>query len=281
MRAVAKTGSVPLRRPDSPRNTILSGLQSYLDRQRQGETETPWPPAGTTRDALDATLPGEGLATGVLHEILPASHADFPAALGFSLGIAARILQKRPGHVLWVMPSWQGRAHGALYPDGLAGFGIDPARLVEIRAPRTREALWAIEEALGHAPVAAVFGVLPGNETTYDFTASRRLAMRAAQQGVTALILPARPDLNTASAAHMRWSAAAGASPPARYIGQPVPGLGTPRWHIQLLKSRRGGSGNWHLEWDHEAVSFRLAAPLADRTPDRSSGDFGRQRASA
>jgi protein ImuA len=264
-----------------PRAAILDDLQAYLDRHRQMIGETPWPAAGREQDALDAALPGNGLATGVLHEILPATHADFPAALGFSLGIAARILQKRPGHILWVMPGHQIRAHGSLYPDGLASFGIDPDRLIEIRAPKTREALWAIEETLAHSPVAAVLGVLPDNDRSYDFTASRRLSMRAARQGVTALILPARPELDTASAAHMRWSAAAGASPPAFYTGQPVPGLGTPRWHIRLLKSRKGGSGQWHLEWDHEALCFRLAAPLAGRTPHRASGLGHGQRATA
>jgi protein ImuA len=263
------------------RTAIIENLQARLERVQRPAEEDSWPIARLDQDAFDAALPDHGLATGVLHEVLPANFADFPAALGFSLGMTARILKNRPGHILWVMPGWQVRSFGALYPDGLAAFGIGPDRLIEVRAPKAHDTLWAIEEALAHPSVAAVLGILPETGHAYDFTASRRFAMRAAKRGVTALVLSVRPELETASAAHMRWSVEAEPGQPVHYTGQPVPGLGTPRWHVRLLKSRRGGSGHWHIEWNHEALSFRLAAPLADRTPDRTSGLIGRQRATA
>ena len=219
---------------------------------------------------LDGALPDHGLEIGALHELLPAGHGDFAATIGFGFGLVTRIIRARPGFVLWIHPSHQAFRQGALYPVGLATIGFDPDRLIQLSAPKTQNVLWALEEGLANSTLAAVIGVLPENDRMYDFTASRRLAMRAAENGVAALLIRNHPTFKTATAAETRWSVAAEPSEAQHRAGQSMPGLGPPRWRIQLTKCKRGTPGRWQVEWDHETLSFRLAAPLADRTPVRA-----------
>lgn len=232
-----------------------------------------WPAIelGAEAGPQGTVLPG-GLASGALHELQPASPADIGAATGFALGLAARLLACRPGPLLWGVPAARGWREGRLYPVGLAAFGIDPDRLIQVEVKKTADLLWSLEEALDHPSLAVVVGLLPEGDRLYDFTASRRLAMRAARHGATALLLGAAPVFDMATAASTRWSIAAAASRPVPHAGQAVPGLGPPRWQARLVKSRKGLLDAWDLEWNHDTLSFRLAAPLADRAPLRRAG---------
>ncbi|MCB1464256.1 MAG: inducible mutagenesis protein A [Nitratireductor sp.] len=231
---------------------------------------------------LDASLPDRGLALGALHECVPAGHGDFAAALGFSLALAARVVSKcaadaRPGGVLWVFPTHCGFEQGRLHAPGLMAFGLDPARFIEVGVQKTRAMLWVMEEGLSTGALAAVIGVETGRD--YDFTASRRLAMRAERSGVTALLIRACKQADgsggASTAATTRWRIATephahqlGAAGPRIGQGHENPGVGAPRWAVSLIKSKRGMPGHRQVvEWDHETLSFRMAAALAGRTP--------------
>ena len=54
--------------------------------------------------------------------------------------------------MLWCLP------RPDLYGPGLAAYGLDPARLVLVRAPCDSEILWAMEEGLRAPGIAAVVG---------------------------------------------------------------------------------------------------------------------------
>jgi protein ImuA len=220
-------------------------------------------------DRLDAALPDGGLSSGALHEIVPAAPGDFAAEAGFSFCLLARLARVRPGTVLWALPAYRGFHGGELYPLGVAALGFDPGRLIQVEVRKGVDLLWVLEEGLAHSALAAVIGVLPEGDRAYDFAASRRLAMRSARQGVTALILRDREHAGGATAADTRWSVS---TLPSVLSGRAKPGLGPPRWRLELTKSRRGRPGHWDVEWDHETLSFRLPAPLADRTPTWAYG---------
>lgn len=260
-------------------NPTIAALREHIGEQERVDHD--WPTVSLGPPELDRSLPEDGLKTGSLYEIVPKTYADFPAALGFGFGILARISRKRNGHILWVQPNYQTFAETRLYPVGLSSFGIDPNRIIHARVPKSQNVLWALDEALANTSVVAAIGLIPEDDRTYDFTASRRLSMRAANHGVTAIIFPREPSFAMASAAVMRWSVKSEASFPMHCKGQSIPEVGVPRWRVNIAKSRHGNTGEWHLEWNHEKLSFRLAAPLADRTPLRISSIETRQSAAA
>src|ERR1700675_3376008 len=107
--------------------------------------------------ALDCALPGGGLALGAVHEILGAGgdEEDGAAAAGFAAGILARlgtapVVPAGNGIVLWCL------RQPDLYGPGLLAYGLDPARLVIVRAGRDDEILWAAEEGLRAGPASGL-----------------------------------------------------------------------------------------------------------------------------
>jgi protein ImuA len=251
--------------------------------------------------AIDRVLPSGGLARGALHEILGASgdEEDGALAAAFAAGIVGRLarlptspspsLTRRVpslsplkggegnearllslsaprggegwgevGVVLWCLP------RPDLYGSGLAAHGLDPGRLVLVRAPRDDEILWAMEEGLRAPGIAAVvgeIGVLPA-------VASRRLQLAAERSGIIALLLRRWRDGGQAAreralpnAAVTRWRIAALPSQPP----QGEPGVGRPRWRIELLRCRGGEPACWEVEGADATGHVSLAATLADR----------------
>jgi len=210
--------------------------------------------------AIDRVLPGGGLALGALHEILGMSgdEEDGALAAAFAAGILGRLTATADGLVLWCLP------RPDLYGPGLVAHGLDPAHLVLVRAPGDTEIWWAIEEGLRAPGIAAVIGevgVLPA-------VASRRLQLAAERSGITAFLLrrwrdggQAARERNLPNAAVTRWRITALPSQPLR--GEP--GVGRPRWRVELLRCRGGEPACWEVEEADATGHVSLAAALADR----------------
>jgi protein ImuA len=215
-------------------------------------------PFGIT--AIDRALPGGGLARGALHEILGADGDEEDGALAavFAAYILGRLTGVAGGIVLWCLP------HPDLYGPGLAAHGLDPSRVVLARAPRDAEILWAMEEGL-HAPgIVAVVGEVG----TLPAIASRRLQLAAEHSGITPFLLRRWHDGGQAAreralpnAAVTRWRIAAFPSRPTR----DEPGVGRPRWRIELLRCRGGEPACWEMGVPDATDHVSLAAALANR----------------
>ncbi|MFQ5774814.1 MAG: ImuA family protein [Kiloniellaceae bacterium] len=218
--------------------------------------------------ALDRHLPGGGLPLACLHEIEGArAEWDDGAATGFCLALLARLSAAAPGRapILWV-GCWRD-----LYAPGLAAFGLDPGRLILVRAGGEADVLWAMEEGLRCADLAAVVGEVE----TLERCAGRRLQLAAEAGGVTAFLLrrrlrPAR-RAPAPSSALTRWRAAPARSATlACPAGEPLSGAaveklpGRPRWAVELLRCRGAAPGQWLVEWDDATGGFALAAALRD-----------------
>jgi protein ImuA len=209
---------------------------------------------------IDRVLPGGGLARGALHEILGmgGDEEDGALAAAFAAGILGRLARTRDGTVLWCLP------RSDLYGPGLAAHGLDPARLVLVRAPRDDDILWAMEEGLRAPGIAAVVGEVG----SLPAVASRRLQLAAERSGITAFLLRRWRDgsqvareRNLPNAAVTRWRITALPSQPS--WGEP--GVGCPRWRVELLRCRGGEPACWEVEEADATGHVSLAAALADR----------------
>jgi protein ImuA len=203
--------------------------------------------------ALDGALPGGGLACGAVHEIA-AEARHGAAAAGFAALLLARFAER--GAVAWI-----GRRLD-LYAPGLAELGLDPRRLIAVRARRREERLWVLEEVLRTPGIAAGLAEID----LLDLTASRRLLLAAEAKGVSGLLLRPAEALAVPSAALTRWRVAA------------LPGAGgrdrrgPPRLAVELVRARGGQEGAWAIEWRgggwHEVADpLAVAADAAHRPP--------------
>jgi protein ImuA len=177
---------------------------------------------------INYAFPNGVFPLGAIHEFIA---EDGAATGGFIAGILSALMQNG-GACLWVS-SWR-----TLFPPALLSFGISPDKIIFIDLQKERDLLWAIEEALKCNGLAAVVGEIK----ELSFTASRRLQLAVEQSRVTGFILRAKA---TTTACVTRWKIT---SLPSE-LNDDMPGVGFPRWNIQLLKVRNGKPGSWQVEW--------------------------------
>lgn len=202
--------------------------------------------------ALDDKLTG-GLALGAVHDVAAGEGAaDDAAATLFAAGILARL----SGPVLWCL------ARPDLFAPGPAQAGLAPDRIVYAEVPDEAARLACGEEGLRHAGLAGVVVEL----SRLPMAQSRRLQLAAEEGGGLGILLRRwRRTADAASfsqpnAASTRWRISAALSEPL-----PVPGIGRPRWRVELLRCRGGGTADIILEACDEQGHLGLPAALADR----------------
>jgi protein ImuA len=190
-----------------------------------------------------------------LCEVFAGTPAD-GAATGFML---AQLPEQGP--VLWVQDRPSRREGGRPYAAGLAGLLGRPVELLWLEVRRPVDVLWAMEEALGCHVLAAVVGEVWGDPSALDFTATKRLALRAEQGGVQAWLLrrAATADL---SAARERWRVAALPSPPEPHD---LRAPGEPIWRVQLFRARGQLPGEWVARVERSRFPPAHHAPLQSR----------------
>jgi protein ImuA len=208
------------KRPLLPEGAALLGGKGEQDAARGGD-----------RKELAALL---GAPAGLLHEIHAEGQRDSGAAFGFALGLACQLLTPARPAILFLQLVHEGQEIGLPYGVGLKSFGIDPARLVLGRLATLTELLWAVEEAIACRAVAAVVVEVAGAPRGLDFTASRRLSLRAASGGASVFLLRYGQE-REASAARLRWRVAPAASQAFPFDGTAP---GEARWRVVLEKGR-------------------------------------------
>jgi protein ImuA len=220
-------------------------------------------------------LTGGGLRRAALHENRSDTTRDWATANGYAAAILARLATTDNRPILWIIEAETAREAGSPYGVGLDRFGLDSTRLLLVHASKPDEVLWVFEEALACRGLSAVLAEMRGNPASLDLTASRRVALRARENGVLGLLLRQSASADP-GAALTRWSVA---PLPAGTIGDFPAGIGRPAWRLALERNRRGRTGRIDVEWDHERRAFdafggatafpahsrSLAAPPFDR----------------
>lgn len=181
---------------------------------------------------------------GLLHEVFADEHRQSGTALGFTLGLARSLVSPGRQALIYLQLGAEAQETGLPYGLGFSTFGLTPDTLVIGRIGTVPELLWALEEALACRAVAGVIVDLASHPRALDFTASRRISLRAAAAGTSAFLIRYGTG-REASAARLRWRVKPGVS-----AGQPFDAAapGDPRFVIEIEKLR---IGNWKKAEEH------------------------------
>ncbi len=195
-------------------------------------------------------FPNASFPLGAVHEFFCSAAEDSSATSGFIAGILSSLMQNT-GASIWISSS------RSIFPPALQSFGIEPDKIIFVDVLKEKERLWAMEEALKCEGLSAVIGEVQ----EISFTESRRLQLAVEQSRVTGFIIRRNPK-NLATACVTRWRI----KPLPSELADRLPGVGFPRWNVELLKVRNGTPGQWQLEW---AGRFRHVSKLAAITKDQ------------
>jgi len=197
------------------------------------------PPAAGTCNVVglgpvEAAFPNSVFPLGAIHEFVSAVPEHAAASGGFIAGLLQSLMQ-HGGACLWISVS------RTIFPPALKAFGVEPDRVIFIDLKREKDVLWVMEEALKCEGLSAVIAEL----REISFTESRRLQLAVEQSRVTGFILRSDPRKLSATTSVARWKISPLPSEPK----DGLPGIGFPRWQVELLKVRNGNPGSWQIEW--------------------------------
>ena len=153
----------------------------------------------------------------------------------------------------------------------VAGFvfaqvGLQPDRLILLEGGDEKTVLACFEEGLRHGGLGAVVAEV----ARLPMTASRRLQLAAEGKGAIGIALrrwrrqSEAVDFGQPTAAVTRWRVTALPSTPL-----PAPGVGRPRWLVELIRCRAGESADFELEACDGKGRLSLPSEVANRPPSK------------
>lgn len=180
-------------------------------------------------------FPNSTFPLGAVHQFLSTGIEGKTATMGFISALLSPLIGTG-GISVWIS------AMRTIFPRGLKNFGIAPDRFIFIDLQKEKDLPWAVEEALKCSALTAVIGEMK----EIGFTSSRRLQLAVEQSKVTGFILCNDSQKLNATACVSRWRI----SPlPSVAVDGHLPGVGFPKWKVELLRIRNGKTGIWEVDW--------------------------------
>jgi protein ImuA len=207
---------------------------------------------------IEDAFPNNCFPIAAVHEFISPGAVNSAATSGFIAGITATLMRNN-GVAVWISPSQ------SIFPPALKTFGLDPDKIIFINHLQPKEILWTMEETLKCDGLAAVIGELPA----IDFTASRRLQLAVEQHRITGFIVCTGNRPPSVNACVSRWKITTLASEE----NESLPGIGFPRWNVELLKIRNGKPGSWQVEWKEDR--FHIIAPSVEYAEEEQKRKVG------
>jgi protein ImuA len=205
---------------------------------------------------IQNSFPNAQFTLSAVHEFICNGAEDMASTTGFVSGILSTIMQNG-GASIWISSS------KTIFPPALASFGIDPGKIIFIELKKEKEMLWAMEEALKCDSVSAVIGEIK----ELSFMNSRRLQLAVEQSGVTGFTIRNNPrNLNT-TACVTRWKITS-----LRGEQHDMPGVGFPKWNVELLKVRNGKPGSWEIEFSGRSFTHISRVGAMDMQQKKRTG---------
>jgi protein ImuA len=248
--------------PPEKRSDIISELQTEILRL-QGFRPT----GNTTSDwglgIINNAFPNSTFPLGAIHEFLSWLPEDAAATVGFIAGLVASLMGSN-GTAVWIS-SINASDRAKIFPPALKSFGIEPDRFIFIDFKKEKDVTWAMEEALKCGTLTTVIGEV--NELS--FTESRRLQLAVEQTQVTGFVLRKNLQKLSATACVSRWKI----TPlPSESIDS-LPGIGFPKWRVELLRIRNGKPGVWDVQWIDGRFLISRVSAFAKAAADESVFD--------
>jgi len=182
---------------------------------------------------INYAFPRKEFPLGAMHEFVYNDPEHAAASSGFISCILSSLM-KQGAVSIWIASQQK------IFPPALHLFGIDPGRIIFIKARQGKESLWCMEEALKCEGIASVIGEI----NDLDLTASRRLQLAVEESRVTGFLLRNSKYTISNTACVAKWKIS-----PVMSREEEWPGVGFPQWNIELLKVRNGYPGKWQFEW--------------------------------
>jgi protein ImuA len=234
------------------RAQVLAGLRERIASiEGEGAKKAGCLPFGVAE--IDAILPGGGLAHGALHEFAGGGSGtvDGAAAALFAAGIAART----KGPIVWCL------TRPDLFFPALAQVGLLPTRVIFVESNKEEDVAANMEEAISYGGCGAVVGEM----VRLPMVVSRRLQLVAEKTGTIALAVrrwrrqTEANDFGQPTASTTRWRVSVLPSE-----SLPVPGIGRPRWFLELMRSRAGECAEFYVGACDDQGRIDISAGSAD-----------------
>ncbi|MFZ6009793.1 MAG: ImuA family protein [Bacteroidota bacterium] len=211
-------------------------------------------------------FPNSTFPLGAVHEFLCAQPEDLTATVGFITGLQSATMGNS-GAVLWISSSCK------IFPQALKSFGLLPERIIFLHLKKEKEILWAIEEALKCSALSFVVGELK----EIDFTSSRRLQLAVEQSQVTGFIIRSGFRKLSTTACVSRWRVTPLTSVPVLHNTNhdgvdELPGIGFPKWKVELLRMRNGKPGSWAIQWIKGRFVFEFESRIVTQAEQKKAG---------
>lgn len=220
---------------------ILAQLREQISAAQGSKTSPVAMGDGFGLGDIETCFPNKVFPTGTIHEFLAEHPEDAAASEGFIAGLLAKLMENR-NSCLWISRNRK------LFPPSLETYGVDPQQIIFLDLYYTREILWVMEEALKCEGLACVIAELPD----IDFAQSRRLQLATEQSHVTGILLRKEPKRSlSATACSARWQI----KPQPSALNNNIPGVGNPRWEVNLLKVKNGEGGKFYIEWAEDGFA--------------------------
>ncbi len=183
--------------------------------------------------AIDNSFPNKSFPIANIHEFMNDNCECAASTKGFISYIIGQLM-KNEGVCIWISSGQ------TVFASSLKQYSIHPERIFFITINKEKEILWVMEEALKCDGLSAVVCEIK----KIDFTESRRLQLAVEKSKVTGFVIRNSSEQNI-NACVSRWRIS---SLPSVSVNG-LPGVGFPRWNIELLKIRNGKTGSWQMEY--------------------------------
>ncbi|HMJ68393.1 MAG TPA: hypothetical protein VK508_05845 [Cyclobacteriaceae bacterium] len=218
---------------------IINELQANILRL-QGFRSVNSPTLDIGLGPIKEAFPNASFPLGCVHEFLSAQAEDGAATDGFIAALVNAL--GNGGPVLWISQARK------IFPPALKSFGIEPDRFIFVDLQKEKDVIWAMDEALKCAALTAVVGEVKD----ISFTASRRLQLAVEQSHVTGFIIRNNKSKPGTTACVSRWKIT---SLPSESFDD-LPGIGFPKWRVELMRVRNGRPGVWNVYLKENAFQF-------------------------